>query len=162
MRDQNKKIKIAIASDHAGFPLKDHLVKTFTPQPPYKGEQELNIEFTDCGCTDEFISVNYPELANIACQKIIDKETGLGILICGSGVGISMAANKYSSEIRAALCRDTITAQLSRQHNNANILCLGAWFTANKLAEEILKTFVNSQYEGGRHQLRVEILKNRI
>lgn len=138
-------MQMVIASDHAGFPLKQHFIKM------------ESIEWIDCG-PDSDDSVDYPDFADTLCKKVI--ETGLpGVLICGSGQGMAMRANKYQ-KIRAALCWTTEIAQLSRQHNNANVLCLGSRTIDENTAQEILKTFISTNFEGGRHQKRIDKLNS--
>ena len=133
--------KIVIASDHAGFELKELLKKHF--------------ECTDLG-TNSPDSVDYPDFGFKAAAEVA-KNNCFGIIICGSGIGISIAANR-NPKIRAALCLNTDMARLARQHNNANILALGARLTTPQDAVEIAKTFFATSFEGGRHQKRVDML----
>ena len=140
-------MKITIASDHAGFDLKSAIIKELKSQ--YK--------FVDLGCHSSQISVDYPDFANKAAQSIIKKEADFAILICGSGIGISIAANRFK-EVRAALCHNQKTAKLSRQHNDANVLCLGARIVSEDNAIKIVKSFLSTDFEGGRHIKRVEKL----
>jgi ribose 5-phosphate isomerase B len=140
-------MKIAIASDHAGFDLKSSIIKEFKNQH----------QIIDLGCNDPKISVDYPDFANKLAKKIISKEVEFGILVCGSGVGISIAANRFQ-ELRAALCQNQKTARLSRQHNDANVLCLGARNVQEVNALKIVKVFLSTKFEGGRHIKRVEKL----
>ncbi len=140
-------MKIAIASDHAGFDLKSLIVK----------ELKNQYQIFDLGCADSTTSVDYPDFAQKVAQKIIKKEADFGILICGSGIGISIAANRFK-EVRAALCHNQKTAKLSRQHNNANVLCLGARIINQSNAIKIVKAFLSTNFEGGRHIKRVEKL----
>ncbi len=137
-------MKIAIGADHAGFELKDLIKKTF-------GEK---IDFTDFG-TNGPDSVDYPDFAHPVANSVENGSSDLGILICGSGNGINMTANKHAG-IRAALCWDVEIASLARQHNNANILTLPARFISVDKAKEIFETFINTEFEGGRHQKRVD------
>ncbi len=139
--------QITIASDHAGFDLKSVIIK------------ELNHQYQiiDLGCDNSEDSVDYPDFAKKLAEKIIKKEADFGILICGSGIGISIAANRFK-EVRAALCHNQKTAKLSRQHNNANVLCLGARIINEANAIKIVKVFLNTNFEGGRHNKRVEKL----
>jgi ribose 5-phosphate isomerase B len=143
----NQLQKIAIASDHAGFNLKSVIIKEFSSK--YK--------IIDCGCNDAQISVDYPDFTKKAVEKIINKEADLGILICGSGIGVSIAANRFK-EIRAAICNNFDSASLSRKHNNANVICLGSRFIENKCAIDLVKTFLTTDFEGGRHSKRVHKL----
>lgn len=138
--------KIAIGCDHAAFiyknKLKEHLIS-------------LDYEVIDVG-TDSDKSVDYPVFANEVCKNIIEKKCDKGILICGTGIGMSMAANKFK-EIRAALCTDLVMAEYTRKHNNANVLCMGARIIAYEMAEMITDKFLNTEFEGGRHQKRIDL-----
>ncbi len=137
--------KILIASDHAGFDLKKFLISELT---------KAKFEVTDFGCDSATKSVDYPDYAQKLCKKITSKNELTGILICGSGVGISIAANRFK-HIRAALCFDVEMAKLARAHNDANIICLGARLVNNKKALAMVKAFINGEFEGGRHAARV-------
>ena len=136
---------ILIASDHAGYTLKQKIISYL---------QENKVDHTDLGCDSSSDSVDYPDYANSLCQKF-DEDQNVGILICGSGVGVSIVANRYSN-IRAALCSSEKIARLSRQHNDANVVCLGARFLEDEEAILIIKTFLETNFENGRHQIRVE------
>lgn len=138
-------MRIALASDHAGFPLKDQLVRRLESQ---------GHKLTDLGpfSTD---SVDYPDYAKMLCRVILDGEAERGILICNSGIGMSIAANRYRG-IRAALCLFPQMAFYSRRHNDANVLVLGGGFTAPFLAFEITEAFLNEEFEGGRHKRRTD------
>ena len=136
--------EIIIASDHAGVELKSRIIQTFHAE---------DTAFTDLGPFDNS-SVDYPDYAHPLSEQV-SKKAGLGILICGSGNGVCMTANKYTN-IRAALCWDVNLAELAKQHNNANVLCLPARFISEKKALEIVKTFLDTEFEGGRHQRRVD------
>lgn len=138
---------ILIASDHAGYNLKLKIISYL---------KELNLNINDFGSNSAEVSVDYPDLANDLCQNFDDKNN-IGILICGSGVGVSIAANRYKN-IRAALCPNPEIAKLSRQHNDANIICLGARFVDDKQAVNIIKTFLETNFENGRHTARVQKL----
>lgn len=140
---------IAIGSDHAGFELKEKLL-FWLP--------ELNYSVIDHGCFSKD-SVDYPDYAKAVAQSVQDQENTLGILICGSGNGISIAANKCSG-IRCALCWLPEIASLARQHNDANILALPARFLSEDLAKEIVLSFLNASFERGRHQLRVNKIES--
>lgn len=135
-------MKIAIGSDHAGFELKENLKKFLS----------YEYDVLDVG-TSSTESVDYPDFAKKVCELIIEKKVDLGILICGTGIGMSITANKFK-DIYAALCYDTNTASLARRHNNANVLCLGGRTTMLNDAIEIVKTFLNSEFEGERHYRR--------
>jgi ribose 5-phosphate isomerase B len=139
-------MKIGIASDHAGYELKSEIIQHFP-----------DIEFVDCGTDNAEKSVDYPDIAKILCQNLIAGKFNQAILICGSGVGVSITANRFK-EIRAALCFDSKVAELARKHNDANVLCLGARITQKKDIIEIIETFLNTEFEGGRHQARIDKL----
>jgi len=135
---------VAIAADHAGYELKSLL------------SQELNtmgFEVLDLG-THGTESVDYPDFADRLAEVIRSGTARRGVLICGSGIGISIAANRHS-EIRAAPCHDTVSARLARQHNDANVLALGARLVGIEVAKDCLRTFMSTEFEGGRHQRRV-------
>jgi ribose 5-phosphate isomerase B len=137
--------KILIASDHAGFALKKFLIEELS---------KLSFKTVDLGCDSAEKSVDYPDYAKKLCQKITTKNQLRGILICGSGVGISIAANRFQN-IRAALCHSSNVTKLSRAHNDANVLCLGARITKNKPALSIVKAFLSTEFEGARHAARI-------
>ena len=138
--------EIYLASDHAGFELKSFLIEQLS--------LDKSITIIDLGCSDSKTSVDYPDFANDLCQKL-DDSNKFGILICGSGIGMSIAANRFKN-IRAALCHDEEMAKLSRNHNNANILCLGARTLKNDKALDIVKKFFASVFEKGRHEIRIK------
>jgi ribose 5-phosphate isomerase B len=141
-------LKIAIAADHGGFDLKEDIKKfVFT---------DLNIEWIDLG-THSNESVDYPEYGFKISQALENDRVNTGVIICGSGIGISIAANR-NSHIRAALCTSTEMAKLSREHNNANVLALGARITDRDNVMKIVQTFLTTEFEGGRHARRVEKL----
>lgn len=137
-------MKVAIGSDHAGFELKKVLTQLL------KGK---GFEVKDFGCYSTE-SMDYPDAAHPVCESIETKESDLGVLICGSGNGITMTANKHQ-QIRAALSWTPEIATLARQHNDANILSLPARFISEELAIEITNAFFEAKFEGGRHQKRV-------
>ena len=141
-------IKILIASDHAGFQLKEDLKKYF----------KNDYEFYDFG-TDSIDSVDYPDFAHNLSQKISDNKNSFGLLICGSGIGMSMVANRYK-DVRAALCLNEKMAKLSREHNNANVLVLGSRLISCEEAIKCLIMFFNSKFEGNRHQARLDKFNN--
>jgi ribose 5-phosphate isomerase B len=136
-------MKIAVGSDHRGLKLKDEIVRLVS---------EMGHEMQDFGAYDTQ-SVDYPDIARAVGEKVASGNFERGILICGAGIGMSIAANKVKG-IRAALCCDTFMAERARQHNDANILCLGAERT--KDVSEIVRTFLTTGYEGGRHQHRLD------
>jgi len=138
-------LKIAIGSDHGGFRLKGKIIEYLRGQ---------NIQFEDFGAFDEE-SCDYPDIAKEIAQEVVLKKFDKGILICGTGIGVSIAANKVKG-IRAAVCSDTFSAKMSRAHNDANILCLGQRVIGEGLALEIVEAWLKSEFEGGRHKIRVE------
>ncbi len=140
-------MRIAIGSDHRGLELKNDLVKYL---------RSAGNEYHDFGTTDE-IPVDYPDIARSVAEAVSRGEYDYGILICGTGIGMSIAANKVPG-VRAALCCDTFMALRSRQHNDANLLCLGADRPGE--ADEIVRIFLSTGFESGRHQRRVEKLKD--
>lgn len=140
-------MKIAIGSDHAGFPLKEKIRAYF---------EEKGIEYVDCGVY-EIASADYPVQAKLTCEKIVSGECVRGILCCGTGIGISMAANKVKG-IRAACCSDYFSAKYTRLHNDANVLCLGARVIGEGAALELVDVFLNTEFEGERHQRRVDLI----
>jgi len=138
-------MKFYIATDHAGFALKDFVKEYVTS----KGH-----EIVDLGpLTDE--RVDYPDFARKCAEAVVSNEGSFGILICGTGIGISIAANKIKG-IRAALCHDSYTAAMTRAHNNANILCFGERVVGRGVIESMIDAFCTTPFEGGRHADRVE------
>lgn len=137
---------IYLSSDHAGIDLKSLCCNYL---------KEHKKIFHDLGTYDSQ-SCHYPDYAQLVCEHVLDNN-GLGILICGTGLGMSMAANRYPG-IRAALCSNEYLAQMARRHNNANVLCLGARVLGPDLSLAILETFLNTRFEGGRHQQRISML----
>lgn len=138
-------VPVAICSDHAGYELKEIVLDWFS---------EENIPFTNFG-TYSPDSCDYADFAHPMAEAIEDEESVRGIAICGSGQGMAMTLNKHQG-IRAALCWNTEIATLSRQHNNANVLCLPARFMTPELAKEIIQVFFSTEFDGGRHQMRIE------
>ena len=136
---------IAIGCDHGGFELKEHIKKHL---------DELGLEYKDYGTYSEE-SVDYPDCAKPVCEAVMDRTAEKGILICGTGIGISIAANKHKG-IRAALCGDVYSAKMTKVHNNANVICLGGRVTGRELAFMIVDAWLNAEYEGGRHQARID------
>jgi len=135
---------VVLAADHAGFELKDQL----------KGEiEELGYDVLDLG-TSGPESVDYPDFGHAAGEAIADGRAKIGVIVCGSGIGISIAANRHAG-VRAALCHDGLTARLSRQHNDANVLALGARIIGVETALDAVRAFLSTEFEGGRHQRRV-------
>ena len=136
---------IIIASDHAGFNLKKAIINKFSKK----------INFKDLGTDNSIKSVNYPDYAHKVCLKVAKNNLNIGLLVCGSGMGMTMAANKHKN-IRAALCYSVKNTKLSRLHNDANVITLGSRFTNNKTAFNCLNTFLSTKFEGGRHVKRVK------
>jgi ribose 5-phosphate isomerase B len=141
-------LKVAIGCDHGGLDLKDTVKSVLI---------ELGHEIDDQGCNSSE-SVDYPNFANAVSSLVKDGNCERGILICGTGIGMSMAANRIPG-IRAALCHEMFSARMSREHNDANILCLGARVIGQGLAAEIVRTWMTTDFAGGRHQRRIEMFK---
>ena len=138
-------MKIGIGSDHGGFSLKEDIKKYF---------DEQGIEYIDYG-TNSLDSVDYPDYGKKVAEAVVSKEVDRAIVICGTGIGISIAANKVKG-IRCALCGDTYSARMSREHNDANVLALGARVLGVDLAMEIVATWIGAKFQGGRHEKRVK------
>ena len=141
-------MKIIIGNDHSAVEMKNELVKYL---------EEMGHEVINVG-TDETTSVDYPVFGKAVCKKVLENENSLGIAICGTGIGISIACNKVKG-IRAGLCSESFSASMTRKHNIANVLCLGARVTGIELAKDIVKTFIEEDFEGGRHQKRIDMLE---
>jgi ribose 5-phosphate isomerase B len=135
---------LAIASDHAGFRLKEQLKAVLEKQ---------GVRFADLGPADES-SVDYPDFAHAVASGVADGRYGLGVLVCGTGIGMSVAANRHAG-VRAALCTESFAAKMAREHNDANVLCIGSRIVGEGLAEAILNAFLGAKFEGGRHARRV-------
>lgn len=142
-------LRIAIGSDHGGYEYKEQIVGHL---------MEKGYECVDVG-TYSTDSCDYPVIARAVTTKITTGEAGRGILICGTGIGMSIVANKVKG-IRAALCGDTFSARASRAHNNSNVLCLGERVIGINLAMDIVDIWLESKFEGGRHQRRVDMMEN--
>ncbi len=142
-------MKIAIGCDHAGFELKEVIKKHL---------EELGHEYKDFGTFDES-SVDYPDYAFYVGKAVQSGQYDRGILICGTGIGMCIAANKIQG-IRCALCHDVFSAKATRQHNNSNILAMGARVIGNTLALKVLDAWLETEFEGGRHERRVEKISN--
>ena len=142
-------MKFYIATDHAGYAVKE-FTKAYV--------QELGHEIIDLG-PDSADRVDYPDFAKKCAEAVVADKGSFGILICGTGIGISIAANKVTG-IRAALCHDAFTAQATRAHNNANILCFGERVVGKGVIESMLDAFCNTEFEGGRHAGRVAKIEN--
>ena len=139
-------MRIAIGIDHAAVELKQE-IKEYV--------ESLGHEVVNFG-TDSNESCNYPEFGEKVGMAVVSGEYDCGILICGTGVGISIAANKVNG-VRAAVCSDVATARLVKQHNNANIIAFGARIVGNELAKDIVKAYLEAEFEGGRHQTRIDM-----
>ena len=137
--------KIFISSDHAGFHLKEQIKKRFSKK----------YDFKDLGANSSKVSVNYPDYAHNLCKKVVKNSKNIGILVCGSGMGMSMAANRHK-KIRAAMCYSLKNTKLSRLHNNANIITLGSRLTKKSTAFKCIDVFINTKFEGGRHNKRIK------
>lgn len=138
-------MKIAIGADHGGFHLKELIRGLVT---------DLGHEVHDLGCYSKE-SVDYPELAKLVCEQVDAGAMDRGILICGTGIGMSMAANRFQ-HVRAALCHDHYTARMSREHNNANVLCMGERVIGIGVAEDIVRIWLDIEFSGGRHLGRID------
>lgn len=142
-------MKIAVGSDHGGFLLKNEILKYL---------KEKNIDFNDFGCfTSE--SVDYPDIGQAVGEAVAAGEYDKGIICCGTGIGISISANKVPG-VRAALCGDCFSAKASREHNDANVLALGERVIGTELAKMIIDTWLSAEFQGGRHGRRVEKIDN--
>lgn len=139
---------IIFGSDHGGYRLKEILKDHFS---------SLDYNIHDIGSYNDD-SVDYPEYAYECCKKVMQMRSGIGVLICGSGIGMSISANKING-IRAALCTSEYHARMARMHNDANIICLGERFTAPEYAIKILEVFLNTGFEGSRHIKRLNLIK---
>ncbi len=137
--------KIFISSDHAGYMLKEQIKKKF----------KKKFRFQDLGTDNSKKSVNYPDYAHKLCRKVSNNTKNMGILVCGSGMGMSMAANKHK-KIRAAVCYSVKNTKLSRLHNNTNIITLGSRLTKKNTAFKCIEVFMKTKFEGGRHNKRVK------
>ena len=142
-------MKIALGADHGGFELKEKIKKHLI---------EKNYEVIDLG-TNSTESVDYPEFGHAVGQAVADKKADFGIVVCCTGIGISIAANKVPG-VRAALCLNTTMARLTREHNNANILAMGGRIVGDVLALEMVDTFLATDFQGGRHERRVNEIEN--
>lgn len=137
---------IVIGCDHGGYELKESVKKHL---------EERNIAYIDCGCNGE--SCDYPVIAKAVASHIVSGQCECGLLFCGTGIGISMAANKVKG-IRAACCSDYFSAKFTKMHNNANILSMGGRVLGPGLANEMVDVFLDTKYEGGRHQTRIDMI----
>jgi len=138
-------MRIAVGSDHRGVDLRSKLAELVS---------RLGHEVLDVG-TDETSDVDYPDIAEQVAQKVADQEVDRGILICGTGLGVCIVANKIPG-VRAAPCHDELTAELSRRHNDLNVLCLSGNVLREKMADRLVETWLNTEFEGGRHARRLD------
>lgn len=137
--------KVIVGSDHGGFEMKELLREALA---------ERGLEVEDVGCHSDQ-SVDYPDFAHAVAEAVAASRADRGLLVCGTGIGMSMAANRHLG-VRAALCSDCYTAEMTRAHNDANVLCIGGRVVGPGVALKILETFLETEYEGGRHQRRIE------
>ena len=142
-------MRITIGCDHAGYSLKQAVMGLLT---------ELGYGYEDFGCYNT-TSVDYPDIGRAVAEAVAQGDFDRGILICSTGLGMSMVANKVSG-IRAALCHDTFSARRAREHNDANVLCLGEWVLGQGLMRDIVTTFLSSEFVGGRHARRLEKIRH--
>ncbi len=139
---------IYIGADSAGYHMKEEMKAHLA---------ELGYVVHDMGCHSTE-SCHYPLFASAVCEQVqLQPDTAFGILICGTGIGMSMCANKFNG-VRAAVCSDTYSARLTRVHNDANVLCMGARVIGSCLAQDVLDSFLGAEFEGGRHQIRVDMM----
>ena len=139
-----KTAPVALAADHAGYELKQALIREL---------EAAEVPVIDLG-THSLDSVDYPDMADALARCLAEGNAERGVLVCGTGIGISIAANRHKG-IRAAVCCDTTSARLARQHNDANVLALGARLVGSEVAKDCLRTFLATEFEGGRHARRV-------
>lgn len=138
-------MRIAVASDHRGVELKRAVIAKL---------QALGHEVTDDGA-DGSDSVDYPDFASVVARKVSDEQVERGVLICGTGIGMAIAANKFPG-VRAAPCNDEVTTEISRRHNNLNVLCLSADLLSSRVAERMVEVWAQTEFEGGRHARRLD------
>ncbi len=138
-------MKIAVGCDHAAVELKNIVISHL---------EEKGFEVVNCGCNGEG-SVDYPDIAKVVCQNVVSNNCEKGILICGTGIGMSISANKIKG-IRAAVCHDYFSTKYTRLHNNANVMCMGARVIGQGTALELVDVFFSTEFEGGRHQRRID------
>lgn len=139
---------IAIGCDHAGYELKKDVIDFLN---------EKGFDTLDLGCSGE--PVDYPEIAKKVCDKVANGSCDKGILICGTGIGMSIAANKIKG-IRAAVCSEHFSTKYTRLHNNSNVLCMGARVIGSGIANELAEIFITTEFEGGRHQRRIDLISD--
>ena len=141
-------MKVAIGCDHGGYDLKEEIIALL---------EELEVEYKDFG-TDSTESVDYPDYALPLAEAVADGEFERGILICGTGIGMSIAANKVTG-IRAALCHDVFSARATKEHNDSNVLTMGGRIVGAELAKAIVETWLDAEFDGGRHERRINKIK---
>ena len=142
-------MKIAVAADHGAFELKESIKKHL---------EEKGIEYEDFGCYSKE-SVDYPRFAYKAARAVADKKCDFGVICCTTGLGVSMAANKVKG-IRAAVCTNEMLAEMTRRHNNANVICMGQNVVSFELADRLVDIFISTEFEGGRHERRVNEIED--
>lgn len=140
-------MKIALGADHGAYELKDSIKKHL---------DEKGIEYIDYGCFSKE-SVDYPKYAYLAASAVAKKDCDFGIICCTTGLGVSMAANKVNG-VRAAVCTNEMLAEMTRRHNNANVICMGQNVVSTELANKMVDIFISTEFEGGRHERRVNLL----
>ncbi|MGE4558813.1 MAG: ribose 5-phosphate isomerase B [Desulfobulbus sp.] len=140
-------MNIAIGCDHGGFVLKKEICQLL---------EQAGHTVNDVGCFSDQ-SVDYPEFAGKVCRAVVEGTSDRGILICGTGIGMSIAANRHH-QIRAALCHEAVTARMSREHNDANVLCLGARVLGVSIALDIVQVWLETEFTGGRHLRRIQMM----
>ncbi len=138
-------MRITIGSDHRGLQVKKKCISCLA---------ELGHEVVDVG-TNEDSSVDYPDFAKVVCEQVANGDSQRGILICGTGIGMVITANKFKG-VRAANCSDEVTAEISRRHNDVNVLCLPGDFLGERPVDDLINVWLNTEFEGGRHQRRIE------
>lgn len=138
-------MKIAIGSDHRGFEVKSKIIEHLTKQ----GHEALDCGGHDSSCID------YPDIASAVSERLVAGDVDRGILICGSGIGMAIAANKFPG-VRAATCHDDLTAEMSRRHNNVNVMCLSADLLGERLIDRMVDIWITTPFEQGRHQRRID------
>lgn len=139
-------MKIALGADHAGYPMKEYLARFL---------RDKGFDVDDVGTHSEKESVDYPDFAAKVARSVASGDCQRGVIVCGTGIGVAIAANKVDG-VRAATCNDLFAARLCRAHNDANVLTLGGRVVGQALAEEIVQTFFETEWDGGRHRQRIE------
>lgn len=140
---------IALGADHGGFLIKEEIKKYLLKN---------NFKVIDCGTDNDSVSVDYPIFAEKVSKAVLKKEAQFGVLCCGTGIGMSIAANKFHG-IRAAVCENEFCCEMTRRHNNSNILCLGGRVINKDTAIKLADIFLNTPFDGGRHQIRLDMIK---